>query len=564
MAGSRISIGLHDGFRMVERRPLSNDLRERDLLEATKCHFDTRTSQHELGEMVREIGGLKADHDNNVGFQVYVALEKAGRVIQVGLPCITDSAGQKRFLDAANMKAGDMDAMLDHLPPDVNMIVVWRLDRGMSQDITLNDRSIIAPIGGQDQGADYSALDNKPCVSCGAGAAKKLDVVVGLLQIEIFGGEAEDPIRMSTLMAAPPTCWDCPAPAVAFQQPQYSSSPGQFALQQTDFALRISWIDTLKTAENAAIPDYQPPGAPPRENPAEALRCEKKQDAPADAIILIVFNDAAGGQPTAAKPPPAPGQAPPLRASELRLWRELYSDGMPPPPGFGIRIQPPRQAVPMAAAPESIPVRIRIFEPRREALMGEPLAIAHSTLPPAMAVRGKPRLEASPSPVSPVKSPKKLQNPSRAKPARAPAPMNAADKAPAKGRTRAQLSSQRQNHAAPRAPKPRADAAEKKEKRPPVREKAPVPQNARAGKRKPATAETRITPKKENRETRRRARAAERMPAVSGKSAQPRRELPRRMAEKPRAQKLSHYFMLDMLGLYRKTLTGRASARNSI
>lgn len=512
---------------MVARQPIDRKLRDRNLLDVTKSAFETKTSSHSLGEMVQEIAGVKAGKDS--GFQVYLALEKGGKLMQVGLPCVSDKEGQKHFLDATNMKAGDIDAMLGHLPEDVELMVVWRLDHGMTQDIVVTENSIMAPMA---DAVDYSALDRKPCIGCGGGIEKNLDLVLDIMQVEIFGGEKDDPIRMSAMMAAPPVShgWDhIPTEPQPIRHPEPerlrvdTPRPDSPKLEQTDFSIRMSWTDSIEIAEAP-----QPAATDPLvEDSPEPVEKEKPQ-----LIMLIVYSE----KHEDPEPAPACRCEPPagFRPSEKRLYRQIYS-------------APPTKA--SQAPPQIIP-------------QNQPLPETRPSAPPA-ARPSHNKLKAPPSThrsnfqkKEALKDPKPLTEKTRVK----VAPIPKARKAKPGAKKQIRRRKARQKKSRPKAKpktKPRPETAKKAmAKRKPAPEaisEKPKTRKCKSGKRIKA----KKTPRKSGLKNAK--RKAGRKAVLDRRRAAKRKPRP-----KKRCRKKSHY-LKELIGhpSSKKKSTGRASARSS-
>jgi len=243
---------LHDGSRLRDDRPIPKKFNDLVLLDVTRKMYDgsVKGKSHELGTEVKAIGGVEAD--NNSGFQVYIALIKNERVIQMGLPYIETDSGEKAFLNAETLRLGNLEGLLSHLPPNVEIGIVWRLDKNMTQDIEITDKTILSSMNKPSQ-LEFSLLKQEQ-KGCGGTINQKLDLIADITDVSLFCGEESDPIRISTGVLAPieNIPWDSfgslfyPAEPLASVQPQQIPRPSNLEYI-TELTVKTSWKEDLKT-----------------------------------------------------------------------------------------------------------------------------------------------------------------------------------------------------------------------------------------------------------------------------------------------------------------------------
>lgn len=208
MAGTRLRCVLHDGNKVRDNRAVSTKFKGTKVLDFTKSIYNTESKHYAgLGEEITSINGIKKQGDD--GFQVYLAIMKDGEVLEMGLPHVKDSSGEEKFLNAANLKISDLESVFGHMPEDVEVAIVWRLDKGMTQDIVLTENSMISQMAPNEPADGFSLLDEKPPVGCGGGFDKDIETTYDLTQVFIYTGEQDDPIRMSSMIVEPEvSSWD--------------------------------------------------------------------------------------------------------------------------------------------------------------------------------------------------------------------------------------------------------------------------------------------------------------------------------------------------------------------
>jgi len=373
MAGSRISLVLHDGNRITDRKPLAKAFHDKTAMEITRAFYgpavETKTydSNDLKGELVVGIGNLKQDDKAQVGLQLYVAVEVDGKVVEMGLPFVPGSQGEA-FLNPANIRPGDIDALLKNMPSNTEILLVWRLDRGMTQDIVLSKDSVVSSMA-PSVGNDYSLLDNKPCVGCGMGPGSKIDLVADISEIRLFCGDRNNPISMGTLLVAPPESFSfdswspqapVPSPLVQVQQPSSAFRPDSVLgpsqvpiFMHADFVVRFSWEDSLRPSETVPPLLLQSgfyPDAALRQEPAPVAINQN----PKPVSAALVFAICSSKEPVCqAETPVIPAQSQPnerlitliMNPAELRLWSEIYKR-----PVQNESAQPD-QSLPLMAAP---------------------------------------------------------------------------------------------------------------------------------------------------------------------------------------------------------------------
>ncbi len=348
MAGSRVSLVLHDGNRITDRKPLAKALHDKTALEITRAFYGPAVetkSYEKLGEEVVGIGGLKKDDKSQTGLQLYVAIEVDGKVVDMGLPFVPGQQGEA-FLNPANIRPGDIDSLLKDMPSNTEILLVWRLDRGMTQDIKLSGDSIISSMS-PSPGNDYSLLDKKPCVSCGMGVGSKIDLVADISEIRLFCGDRDNPISMGTLLVAPPESflldsWNpkalAPSPLVQVQpsaafRPDNAPGPAQAPIfMHADFIVRLSWEDSMRSSETAPPlllqSGFYPEAPSGRQDMAQAAANQMPKPLTAALVFAICSSKPGVCQ---AEMPVVPAQSSDNRLitlimnpAELRLWSEIY------------------------------------------------------------------------------------------------------------------------------------------------------------------------------------------------------------------------------------------------
>ena len=376
---AKISIALHDGVRLLERKRLDQGAKDMTAMELTRSLFQTQTRTYkDLGDEVVAIEGLRKGED--CGFQLYLAVEVGGKVVEMGLPFVQNQSGENLFLNPANIKPGDIAALAPHLPPDAEILMVWRLDKGMTQDITLTNDSVISSVAPSASGTDYSLLDRQASISCGGGASSKLEFVVDVMEVKLFCGEREDPIRMSTLMVPPPEAFQFDSPnsslppspfvPMAPQNPAASSFPdfqntrsqpemaashdGRPAVWLPDLLLRTSWEDSLRSGEKSASvsifcrremaslkQDPLPMQASLDSRPLEtAGRAPYAQfDAPATIVLFRIPENSRGAKAPVVDPRQARRF---MNRSETRLYLSIHNQQTAIAPENPVESPPPR------------------------------------------------------------------------------------------------------------------------------------------------------------------------------------------------------------------------------
>ncbi|NYZ73722.1 hypothetical protein H0O00_01125 [Candidatus Micrarchaeota archaeon] len=376
MAGSRVSLVLHDGKRITDRKPLAKDFHDKTAMEITRAFYGpaVETKSYKFGEMVVGIGDLKED------LQLYLAIEVDGKVVQMGLPFVPGQQGEA-FLNPANIRPGEIDALLKNLPSNTEILLVWRVDRGMTQDILLSDNSIVSSMAHSQPENGFSLLDKKPCVGCGMGPGSKIDLVADISEVRLFCGDRDNPISMGTLLVPPPESFSLdswnpkapvPSPLVQVQQPSAAfrpdDTPGQAQapiFMHADFVVRLAWEDSLRSSETA------PPLLMQSEFYQEAtvrrdLTTAAINQTPKPVSAAIVFAICSSREPVCqAEMPVVPAQSPSndrlitliMNPEELRLWSEIYKRPVQSEP-----TQPNQypSSTPMMAAPTQKPA-IRPF-----------------------------------------------------------------------------------------------------------------------------------------------------------------------------------------------------------
>jgi hypothetical protein len=343
MGGPRVSLVLHDGNRITDRRPLSKAFHGQTIMETTRAIYgpavETR-SYDKLGEEVVAIGDLKKDDKTQTGLQLYLAIEVDGKVVEMGLPFVSGSQGED-FLNPANIKPGDIDSLLKNMPSNTEILLVWRLDRGMTQDIMLSGDSIVSSMAPSHPENDFSLLDQKPCVSCGMGVGSKIDLVADISEIRLFCGDLANPIRMTTVLVPPPESFSfdswvpqtpVPLPLVQIQQPcadpfqpDSIQNPNHLAMH-VDFMVRMSWEDSLKASETGPPLLLQSGFCPEAVLGRQGKSPTSAKEAPA-AFVLAICSSKPVCQ---AEMPVVPTQAKNLlitlimNPAEFRLWSEIY------------------------------------------------------------------------------------------------------------------------------------------------------------------------------------------------------------------------------------------------
>jgi hypothetical protein len=568
MAGTRLRCILHDGKKVVDNRPVARQFNGMRVQDFTKRIYRTDSDKYDTkqvkGEEIVEIEGIRKD--SNSGFQVYLALMKGDEALEMGLPGVNRS--KEDFPNAAQLRINmdELEAALGHLPDDVELAIVWRLDKNMTQDIVITENSMISrpvPIESAD---GFSLLDKKPPVGCGGGIGGDGDAVYDLTEVFIYTGERDDPIRLSnTVMAAPPEAmqWGAsdsftyvqppmPLDGIAKQRPADRQRASSDSV--TDFTLRMCWQDDMDSNEVSVEPmilhrqpETQGPGISPApstfilivcsEDPKESKRSPefKEEENP---IIRLIMN------PT-----------------ERRLWGKLYGF-----PDEDVGTMPPKVTSPM---PQKVhPMK----DPSPVSFCFRQLPVLDSYVPKkATAEPPKPSILKQKAMKTSLKCPKPVPDPAKgSKPSVA--------RMPSAPKTRkAQKRQQRVRQTASRGPEPRPAKRKKQKKvlekpteqRAPPKRKSPKvssrsvtrAENLRSKTEKKArrpekiktqkpTAEKR-KPSVKPRRQRKSATAVARPPVQKNRKRAPRKEVP-------------SYFKKGMLGLYKgKKVSGRTRARSS-
>lgn len=174
-----------------------------------------------LGEAVVGIGDQKQDGD--AGHQYYfVIIDSAGRIVKMGLPCITTDSGNKIFPSAADLRPEDLLAAAKNLPPGYELAILVRFDRNVLPDIVVTDSTTFASLDARAptteflqtpslfptfesprhsdlEAANASGINEQKCVGCGGPGGKLDEDGIGKAKLSIFLGDAEKPVTLDGL-----------------------------------------------------------------------------------------------------------------------------------------------------------------------------------------------------------------------------------------------------------------------------------------------------------------------------------------------------------------------------
>lgn len=371
----KIRMVLHDGSRIADSRQLGNEFRSMKILDVTKATYHVGTQYYATmgAEEVTAINGIRKGADS--GFQLYLAIESRGKVVQMGLPFVQGSDGQEKFLNAANLKVGELEKMTCHLPADAQVLLVWRLDRNMAQDITLSGSSIVASPGVAAAPHDFSMLDRKTCAACSGGSAnEKISLVADIMEVKLFCGDLENPIRMATLLVPPPEAFAeahfQPFPAGHLPggaAPDCCGSAAQRNPLQAiaDMLVQASWSEEARGGVQFLASGIQQQVAAQLAGPGNASRAPgstaasgtaasesgsrtlaEQMPSGQDMTLVLYLKPLAAVQPPAlpglVQDQPAPAT---LNNAEARLWLDIYQNGKARPQpeparGTGVFQQP--------------------------------------------------------------------------------------------------------------------------------------------------------------------------------------------------------------------------------
>lgn len=557
---ARVDLVLHNGSRIVDRRQLKNEFRGMTIMDVTKASYRVGTQYYEnMGaEELTAINGLKKGKDS--GLQLYIALEKGGTVMEMGLPLIHDSSGKERFLNAANLKIGDIEGLTSHLPEDAKILLVWRLDRDMTQDITLSGDSIVSRVG-HESGMDYSLLDKKVSAGCGGGTADKISLVADILEVKLFCGDRDNPIGMATLMVPPPQAFAFDSfsslhpPLALIPQPllpEQAVARERMAVQTlADFAARTSWSSEAfqLLLQQPAPSFFQPHGLTPESVPQESRKAQIQEDLRPQACQ---FETPADNLPAM------------LNQAEKRLWEILYKDDLgpgdaPPPSAAAMTLPLPVRALGSAMGAR-LPSPGTRQNPISKTRNPEPQGRAATEIETRRAAKPSRPPTQSSGPACAVKS----QKAGFAQPAGMEKPRRIAPQ-----HMRAPLAESRRAGKANAAPAI-AEMAKQKTRHPPRAIHAP--QLGFAGLHVPSRPKT--APAQSRPENMAPGNMAQNKPEAQGKAMAKRKAgatagIKTEEKKRPKPPGMKTYFLMGMLGLYPakpsgrgKRLSGRAAARS--
>ncbi|MDD5172020.1 MAG: hypothetical protein PHF60_03210, partial [Candidatus ainarchaeum sp.] len=460
MAGSRVSLVLHDGNRITDRKPLAKAFHDKTAMEITRAMYGPAVetkSYDKLGEEVVAIGDLRKDDKTQTGFQLYLAIEVDGKVVEMGLPFVSGSNGED-FLNPANIKPGDIDSLLKNMPSNTEILLVWRLDRGMTQDIVLSEDSVVSSMVPPKEGNDFSLLDQKPCVGCGMGVGSKIDLIADISEVKIFCGDLANPIRMATILVPPPESFlldswvpqtPLPLPLVQIQQradlqPNTARNPNHLAMH-VDFMVRMSWEDSLKASEIGPPlllqSGFCPEGALGRQDQPPITT----KEAPKTAAALV-FAICSSKPVCQAEIPVVPASPKNnlmtliMNPAEFRLWNEIHKRPVQDAPA---QQYPNPLSAPMIAAPIPKTTNHQFFVPIRSQPIANKIACEPhepqqetivKTIPivlPAAKIQTRPKKRQKPQPIAPMKKKKaqpQINAPEKPKPSAGRKPRRKAPK----------------------------------------------------------------------------------------------------------------------------------------
>ncbi|MBU0532848.1 hypothetical protein KKB44_05135 [Candidatus Micrarchaeota archaeon] len=306
MTGSRLRCIVHDGEKVIGNKAVPSSFHGMSVPEITKKLYKTKDYTYKEGELAgkTEITAIEGKRKQGKdGFQVYLAFVKNGEAIEMGLsrsPLDTDYF-QSAYGVSVNMNK--LAEYLKHLPPDVELAIVWRYDKGMTQDIVLTENSMTARFGPESPN-NFSLLDKKPVLGCGGACNGKEELVFDITEVVIYTGEESNPIRMSTIaVAAPPETfqWD----AFTYIEPPRPQSLS-IQNQATEFNVRMCWQDDIKQNPISMTSFANPPNT----------------SLPAEATIMLVC--AKPKNQSKFEPDDNPIIRMIMNPTERKLWGKLY------------------------------------------------------------------------------------------------------------------------------------------------------------------------------------------------------------------------------------------------
>ncbi|MBS3067331.1 hypothetical protein J4450_01395 [Candidatus Micrarchaeota archaeon] len=211
-----------------------------------ESEFDgVKTSGHE----VKQIGDLVKIYDKESnpnaerdGFQAYFVVVSNGQTEKAGLP-FEAQEGKKEFLNADNTTVDKLRKMIEELPENAELVIVWRRDVDKTKDITV-DSSSFAPlvVNQSNSGFDIPRLG-------GGGFHPELNPELVLDDgLYLFTDKGEDRITFSTEIVKPIVnqeylWWDAGImPILQYPTPALQIDP------QSNQAQRFIYLDGVLTS----------------------------------------------------------------------------------------------------------------------------------------------------------------------------------------------------------------------------------------------------------------------------------------------------------------------------
>ncbi|VVC03866.1 Uncharacterised protein [Candidatus Bilamarchaeum dharawalense] len=267
MGGPRISIIVHDGNRVVDQRAIRSELFNQTILDSTKTIYGTSVETKAysgLGEGVTAFGNLK--QEANAGWQIYLATVVDGKVVQMGLPFIPDKSGKQQFLGSDQLTLEDVDSYLKTMLPGIEVALVWRYDRGYTQDLTFSDSSTSFSLSSNypqsGSRVDSDSITKEPEGGCGSDNAKIIMDPVSILKVGSWTGDGDNKVSFISDSLHPQEVYSdsfvyIPPPLVLTQlttpnqQPNpVPSSPNTVSGKDALAIVSGLWVDSEKSRDD--------------------------------------------------------------------------------------------------------------------------------------------------------------------------------------------------------------------------------------------------------------------------------------------------------------------------
>ena len=244
--GVSIPLIVSDGKRIISDQKIATNLFRQNLVDVTAACLGPMVETKYFPALAKSaltgIGDLKQNDTD--GWQYYVAIldRSSGKITKMGLPCVTTESGEKIFPSATDLKPEDLAGYAKNLPPGFEIAVVLRYDRGMTQDISINEGTSFASLSAsnpspvpqdvlastkifqsqaeQAKNKSPANMNEQKCVACGGDPNAKLEGPVAP-KLKIFLGDQEMPVTLDGVSdLTPGNTWRRSADAMTdrFQQ----------------------------------------------------------------------------------------------------------------------------------------------------------------------------------------------------------------------------------------------------------------------------------------------------------------------------------------------------------